>query len=40
MQTDKIDRERKRKRDWYNKRYETSMHFRKHVLAGKKNAQC
>lgn len=27
MQTDKIDRERKRKRDWNNKRYETSMHF-------------
>lgn len=36
MQTDRIDRERKRKKDWYNKRYETCMSFRKHVLATKK----
>lgn len=36
MQTDKIDRERKRKKDWYNKRYETCMSFRKRVLAVKK----
>lgn len=36
IQADKIDRERKRKKDWYNKRYQTSMRFRKHALAEKK----
>lgn len=36
MKIDKIDRERKRKRDWYNKCYEISMYFRKYVLVGKK----